>query len=181
MSDKKGFTLVEIIVAMVIIALLSALAIPGYLASQIQGSAKAAQNNLITIFNAEKNFYLSNIPVGVGATAYYCTISTQNTTCADNLADINTNLKLNISDPYFSYSCTDPNSGTDGNNGSGFQCVATNLTNNNFKLTVNGGTAASPQFIVVPGGNGCTIGSTASCNPSCVDVLNPSYCPSAAN
>ena len=91
------------------------------------------------------------------------------------------NLKLNISDPYFSYSCTDPNSGTDGNNGSGFQCVATNLTNNNFKLTVNGGTAASPQFIVVPGGNGCTIGSTASCNPSCVDVLNPSYCPSAAN
>jgi len=56
MSIKKGFTLIEITAVMMIIGVLAALAIPSYVTSLSQGSAKAAQNNLINIFSGEKNY-----------------------------------------------------------------------------------------------------------------------------
>jgi prepilin-type N-terminal cleavage/methylation domain-containing protein len=176
MSEKSGFTLIEMVVVIVILAILAALAIPSYLTNQMQGATKAAQNNLITIYNAEKNFYLSNtFNVGGGAPPYYCSTTTQFATCASNLTNINTNLSLNINnaggannDGYFSYTCTDPSSGTDGNDGSTFSCTATNLTNALFTLTVTN------NPIVLPGGVGAA-------NPSCVDAAHPNYCPSLTN
>ncbi len=171
MPDSKGFTLIEIIVVTVILGILAAVALPNYITMITQQAAQAAQNNLITIYRAQKNFYFSN--------GYYCTTSTQNTTCADTLAHLNlsTNLNLNITDTYFTYSCTDPNSGSDGNNGSAFSCTATNISNTSFTLTVVG----SSQLIL-PGGTGCTGPTTwgTPCNPSCTDVANPSYCPSSS-
>jgi len=168
MFDKKGFSLIEIIVVLVIIAILSAIAIPNFINYTEKSAAQAAQNNLITIFNAEKIFYLNN--------NYYCTTSTQNTTCATP-ANLNTNLFLNISDSYFSYSCIDPNSASDGNNGSSFKCTATNLSDNTFYLTVvyNPNPAVNITSIILPGATNCP---GAACNPTCTYPSNLGFCPS---
>jgi prepilin-type N-terminal cleavage/methylation domain-containing protein len=169
MPNRRGFTLIEIIVVLIIISILSMIAVPNYITNMEQGAAKAAQNNLITIYGAQKNFYLTNTSVpGTGALPYYCTISTQNTTCANNLTNLNTGLALTITDTNFTYACSDPNSGTDGNNGSTFSCTATNVSNTSFVLTVTN------NPIVLPGGGGTV-------NPGCVDAANPNYCPSASN
>jgi prepilin-type N-terminal cleavage/methylation domain-containing protein len=163
MSNRSGFTLIELIVALMIAGFLSALAIPSFISNIQEGAARTAQNNLISISSAEKNFYLAN--------AYYCTASTQNTTCANTLAHLNTGLSLNIADTHFTYACTDPNSATDSNNGSSFSCTATNTANTSFTLTVTN------NSIVLPGGTNCTTANTTACNPSCTDVANPGYCP----
>ena len=129
MSDKKGFTLIELIVSLIILGILVAITVPSYNTMVMQGSTQTAQNNLITIYNAEKNFYYSN--------GYYCTRSTQNLSCASSLANINNALSLNIQDSYFTYSCNDPNSSSDGNNGSDFSCTATSNSIANLYLTLS--------------------------------------------
>lgn len=171
MPKNKGFTLMELIVVLIIVGVMARIIIPTYITSQMQGEAKAAQNNLITIYTAEKNFYFTNTTtVGVGQPAWYCATSNQNTICGNSLANINANMSLNISDSYFTYVCSDP--AGDAGAGTTFNCTATNgglvltLTNNS---------------IVLPGGVGCTPGSTALCNPSCADAANPNYCPSVYN
>ena len=167
MSDRKGFTLIEIIAVAVILGILATVAAINYTPIMTQQAAQAAQNNLVTIYQAEKSFYLQN--------GYYCSTSSQNTTCADNLSDLNTGLLLNIADNQFNYACSDPNSGTDGNNGSSFTCTATNIQYSNLTLTLTN------NPIVLPGGTGCTASPWASpCNPSCSSTNNPSYCPSTS-
>lgn len=126
MPDKKGFTLMEIIVVMVIIGILAAISVPIYTTIVVQGSAKAAQNNLITIYNAQKNYYFSN-----GA---YCTSA--NGVC-NSLNSINTTLALNLIDNNFTYTC---------NNAAGFICTATNNSDSRLVLTL------SNNPIVLPGG-----------------------------
>jgi len=144
MSNKKGFTLMEIIVALVILGILSAISVPFYTTMIMQGSAKAAQNNLITIYNGQKNYYYDHDA--------HC-IATCN-----SLANINTNLSLNITDNNFNYACAA--------NASGFACTATNKTLNTFTLTVNN------TALVLPGG-------ASPLNPSCTYAANPSYCPTS--
>jgi len=114
MSGKKGFTLAEIIVVMIIIGILADLAIVNYFTVLQQQSAKAAQTNLITIYSAEKNYFFSH----GGA---YCT------TACFNLTQINFWLTTNINDNYFTYNC---------NYNKPF-CVATNKSNNAFILTID--------------------------------------------
>jgi len=140
----------EIIVVLVIIGILAALSVPTYTTMVIQGAAKASQNNLITIYNAQKNYYFNN--------GTYCTSA--NGIC-NSLASINTTLSLNISDNNFTYTCA---------NTGGFQCTATNISNTNLILTVTGGLPNNPTPIVLPGGSGTL-------NPSCVSNNN-AYCPS---
>ena len=165
MFKIKAFTLVELIVVMIIMGLLAVMTVPSYTGFVQQGAATAAQNNLVSIYNAQMNFHYSNgIVVGSGSLPYYCTTSTQNTTCANNTTNLNTNLPLNITDSNFSYACTDPISGTDGNNGSSFTCTATNNSDSSFTLTLSN----SP--IVLPGSSGTH-------NPSCSYASHPSYCP----
>jgi len=152
MPEKKGFTLIEIIVVLVILGGLAAIAIPSYSTYTQQGAAKAAQNNLITIYNAQKNYYFSN--------GTYCVSS--NGVC-NSSASVNSNLSLNITDTNFTYTCT--------NNPfnpfvADFICYATNNGDSNFLLTLTG---SNP--IVLPGG-------TPPLNPSCQDPENPTYCPS---
>jgi prepilin-type N-terminal cleavage/methylation domain-containing protein len=132
MTGKKGFTLIEIITALVITGVLAAIAIPNYYNSIQQGASNAAQNNLTIIYGAQKNYYYNN--------GSYCVNSGSNPTCADNLADINTNLSLNITDNYFTYACApDPSSGV--------YCTATNISNPQINFSVNkstGGSSCAP-------------------------------------
>ena len=144
MPVKKGFTLIEIIIAMIITAILAAIAIPAYFDYIQQVSAAAAQNNLISIYSAQRNSYLG--PTG----GNYC-LDTSPSPC-DSMANINTNLSLNILDSNFNYTCV-----TDA---SGFSCTATNLSDNTFILTLTN------NPIVLPAGN-----------PSCIYPTKPSYCP----
>jgi type IV pilus assembly protein PilE len=151
MPDRNGFTLIEIIVVVVIMAILAIIAIPNYSTMMMQSAARAAQNNLINIYNAQKTYYVNNNS--------YCIAG------CDTAADIGlaANLNLNINDTNFAYAC---------NNTSGFTCIATNQTNNNFKLTV------SNKSIVTLGGAGCATTAGANCNPSCAPT-NSVYCPSS--
>jgi prepilin-type N-terminal cleavage/methylation domain-containing protein len=159
MSNKKGFTLIEIIIVLVIIGVLALIALPNYNAQVIQGSASTAQNNLISIYNAQKASYINN-------NKYYFSA-----VCPDTLNNINNSplLALNLADTNFNYCCANVN---------GFTCTATNKSDANLILKVTGGTTAVPDSIILPGGVGC--GSSTGplpCNPSCVTDVT-SYCPS---
>lgn len=125
MSFKKGFTLIEILVVLIITAILIAVGLPNYNTMMQNGAAKAAQNNLVTIYNAQKTYYLNN--------SSYCT-----TSCT-SLANINTALSLNITDSNFAYTCS---------NTGGFQCTATNNGDANLILTLTN------NPIILPGGTG---------------------------
>jgi len=149
MSDKNGFTLMELLIVMIIIGILASVLIPGYLTTMNQGAANAAEHNLITIYNAQQSYYFANNA--------YCTSSTGAVAnCGSNLGNLNTNLgtldepnaaptSLNIADSYFSYICTRT---------SRYQCTATNATTG-VTLTL---TLTNP--IVLPG-------SSNTLNPSC--------------
>jgi prepilin-type N-terminal cleavage/methylation domain-containing protein len=153
MPDKKGFTLIEITVALVITGILTIIALPNYISMINQGAASAAQNNLITIYNAQKVYYINNTA--------YCTAA------CNTKANINTKLSLNVTDTNFGYSCAV--------NGAGYACTATNIANNTFTLTVKD--APTTVQIVLPGGQGCATNAGLLCNPSCAYAANPSYCP----
>jgi MSHA pilin protein MshA len=148
MPYKNGFSLMEIVVVLVIIGVLAVTALPNYLSMMYQGAATAAQNNLISIYNAEKNNYLSS-------NAYYVSAA-----CPDT-ANINTNLSLHIVDSNYTYCC---------NNTGGFQCTATSTSASGITLTLNN------NSIVLLGGAGCATTSGASCNPKCAPAAS-AYCP----
>jgi prepilin-type N-terminal cleavage/methylation domain-containing protein len=150
MSARKGFTLIEIIVVLVILGVLATVALYNYNIMMMQGVAKAAQNNLITIYNAQQNYYFAN---GV-----YCTAS------CNTLANINTNLNLFITDNNFTYACAA--------SGSSYTCTA---SIGSFTFVVTG----QPTQLILPGGTGCAGGvAPPPCNPACSNAANPSYCPS---
>jgi prepilin-type N-terminal cleavage/methylation domain-containing protein len=99
MAVRKGFTLTELIVVIVIVGISAAFAIPKFIASIEQTKAQAAKNNLLAISASEQKYFEDN--------ASYCTITTGATIpCGDSLAHLNTYLHLGISgnDPY-TYSC----------------------------------------------------------------------------
>ncbi len=162
MFCKKGLTLMEIVVVLAIIGILVTISVPVYTTLVTEGAAKAAQNNLITIYNAQRNYYLSPATGG----GYYSSGAS-----TDDLTNINTNLVLNITDANFKYSCTTA--------GPSFSCIATDRSDGALSLTVTSGTPGSPHQIILPGGAGCTASpwSYPSCNPSCTTNV-AAFCPS---
>ena len=163
MLDRKGLTLMELVVVVIIISVLIAIFVPNYNQMMLQGAATSAQHNLIAIYNAQKNYYFNNNSTYCGnitntpqtSTCYSNASLGTDQYCANSVADINCNLSLNIQDSNFSYYCTPS---------TGFTCVATYNSNGNFELFVTGGQNSS---IVLPGGTNCTRSNVSGCNPIC--------------
>lgn len=91
MAAKKGFSLLEMIVTIVIVGVAAAFAIPNFVTSMEKSKAQAAQNNLYALIAAQQKYFedFSN----------YCLVA-----CGDSTANINTHLHLELSDS-FAYSC----------------------------------------------------------------------------
>jgi len=106
MLRRQGFTLIEIIVVLVIIGICVAFALPNFNIPTEQAKALNAQNNLLAIYSAQRNYNNNN---GGFATAL------------NGVAAINTALSLNIQDDgSYQYSCSAV---------SGFTCTATRTGN----------------------------------------------------
>ena len=72
-SARKGFTLVEIMIVVVIIGLLAAMAIPAFNKVRAQSRQKAVINNLRQLSSAAQNYMLEN---GVSQVAYSSIVGT---------------------------------------------------------------------------------------------------------
>ena len=103
MVSPKGFTLIELMAAILIVAIATAFAVPNFITFFEQTRAQTAINNLYAISAAQSKFYED-----WGA---YClnsgNPSSLTTNCADSNSDISINLKLGLlsKDP-FNYVCT---------------------------------------------------------------------------
>jgi type IV pilus assembly protein PilA len=59
-SKEDGFTLIELMVVVLIIAILLAIAIPTFLGARSKAQDRAAQSNLRNALTAEKTYYVDN-------------------------------------------------------------------------------------------------------------------------
>src|SRR5581483_921245 len=57
-QSEEGFTLIELMVVVLIIAILLAIAIPTFLGARSKAQDRAAQSNIRNAFTAEKTFYV---------------------------------------------------------------------------------------------------------------------------
>jgi prepilin-type N-terminal cleavage/methylation domain-containing protein len=160
MANQKAFTLMELIVAVIILGVLTTFSIPMYLNFVQQGQTQAAQNNLLFIYGAENNYYFNN--------THYCLSSDPNPTCGDNLADINANLGLNISDNVFTYQCTTAAAPY------AYVCTATNPSTLQTIAKSGGLTSAGGGGGNVCAGVVCPAGRT--CCPGYAIDGGPTYC-----
>ena len=82
MIDKKGFTLVEIMIVVAVIALLAAIAIPNLLNAKMTANTAAAKSNIRALYTAAETFSVvnnatyptsvANFLTYVGSAAGYC-------------------------------------------------------------------------------------------------------------
>jgi type IV pilus assembly protein PilA len=59
-TDEQGFTLIELMVVVLIIAILLAIAIPTFLGARSKAQDRAAESNLRNALTAEKTYYVDN-------------------------------------------------------------------------------------------------------------------------
>lgn len=60
MRKSRGFTLVELMIVMVIVAILAAIAVPSYRESVKRGNRRAAQSAMMEIVNREHQYFIAN-------------------------------------------------------------------------------------------------------------------------
>src|SRR3984893_13019773 len=67
--DEEGFTLIELMVVVLIIAILLAIAIPTFLGARTRAQDRAAQSNIRNALTGEKTFYTDQQYYGAGSGA----------------------------------------------------------------------------------------------------------------
>lgn len=60
MIKSKGFTLIELMIVLVIVAILAAIAYPSYRESVRRGNRRAAQATMMEIVNQEHQYFIAN-------------------------------------------------------------------------------------------------------------------------
>ncbi len=70
-SKHNGFTLIEVMIAMAIIAILTAIAYPSYQNYITRASRSAAQTELLELANLQEKIYLNTTSYSVSVTAAY--------------------------------------------------------------------------------------------------------------
>jgi type II secretory pathway pseudopilin PulG len=156
----------------VILGILAKIGLNTYTTTTNQATAKAAQNNLISIYNAQNNYTLDHGTYCYQGAAGSVTCDPLGTLgCSRTLAGINCNMSMTLTDSYFTYQCFRLLTND-------FTCTATNIQDAAFTLTI----VSSPPTIILPGGTGCVSavnGYPAPCNPSCNYPAHPNYCPNS--
>ena len=70
-SKRNGFTLIEVMIAMAIVAILTAIAFPSYQNYITRSSRSAAQTELLELANLQEKIYLNTTSYAVSVTAAY--------------------------------------------------------------------------------------------------------------
>lgn len=60
MNKQRGFTLIELMVVLIVIAILAAIAYPSYRESVKRGNRRAAQSVMMEIVNREHQYFIAN-------------------------------------------------------------------------------------------------------------------------
>jgi type IV pilus assembly protein PilE len=71
MTQSKGFTLIELMIVLVVVAILAAVAYPSYRESVKRGNRRAAQSVMMEIVNREHQFFIANRVYADTATLNY--------------------------------------------------------------------------------------------------------------
>ncbi len=75
-ARHRGFTLVELVIAMAIVAILVRIALPSYQAYIVRSSRQSAQSELIALANAQEKIYLNSSAYSSSVTGAYTGQST---------------------------------------------------------------------------------------------------------
>jgi type IV pilus assembly protein PilE len=71
MRKRRGYTLIEVLIAMVIVAILASIAIPSYRQYVLRSHRRAAQTTIVDIANREQQFFAANRAYADKATLGY--------------------------------------------------------------------------------------------------------------
>jgi len=68
---QRGFTLIDLLVAIAIVAILTRIALPAYQAYIVRGSRQAAQSELVALANAQEKIFLNSNAYSSSVTGAY--------------------------------------------------------------------------------------------------------------
>ena len=74
--DERGFTLIDLVIAIAIVAILTRIALPAYQAYIVRASRQSAQSELVALANAQEKIFLNSNAYTANVTTAYTGQST---------------------------------------------------------------------------------------------------------